>query len=164
MCHLPRPALRLGPGRDSLPRMETLEIMDGVRIPVGELKLTAARASGPGGQHVNTTASKVVLHFDVMGSDSLSELQKTIIRAKLHRRMTKKGVLVLAAEGERSQKANKDAVVQRLRRMLARALTPVLPRIPTKTSRNQKKKRVDAKKRRGRIKQKRDRSRLWDDT
>jgi ribosome-associated protein len=144
--------------------MDILEIMDGVAVPLAELRLTAARASGPGGQHVNTTASKVVLHFDVMGSPSLTGLQKTIIRAKLHRRMTKKGVLVLAAEGERSQKANRDAVVERLRRMLARALKPVLPRIPTRTPKAQKRRRVDAKKHRGRVKSKRDRSRLWDDT
>ncbi len=126
-----------------------LEITDAIAIPEDELTYTAARASGPGGQHVNTTATAVTVIFNVARSPSLSPLDKMIIRGKLARRINKKGQLMLTARGERSQAANKREVTKRLERMLRKALEPVKKRIPTGPTRASKERRVQAKKQRG---------------
>lgn len=132
-----------------------LEIAPGVTIPEDELSYTAARATGPGGQHVNTTATAVTVIFDIGRSRSLSPLDKMILKGKLARRINKKGQLMLTARGERSQVANKRAVTRRLERMLRTALEPVKKRIPTGPTRASRERRIQAKKQRGRIKRRR---------
>jgi len=129
-----------------------LDITDTIRIPEDELTYTATRASGPGGQHVNTTATAVTVIFDVERSRSLSQLDKVILRAKLARRMNKKGQILLTAQGERSQAANKRDVTERLERMLRKALVPVKKRIPTRPTLASKERRLKAKKKRRGIK------------
>lgn len=126
-----------------------LQITGRISIPEDELRFLTARASGPGGQHVNTTETAVTVVFNVAASPSLSPLDKMIVRGKLARRINKKGELMLTARGERSQAANKREVVQRLERMLRKALEPIKKRIPTGPTRGSQERRIEAKKQRG---------------
>lgn len=127
--------------------------MDGVRItrklaiPEHELEVSFARSGGPGGQHVNTSATKVELRFDVDASESLDDEQKAAIRAHLGNRMTADGVLVLTASEHRSQTRNRQAVVGRFANLLAEALRPRKRRKPTRPSRAAKRRRLEAKRR-----------------
>jgi ribosome-associated protein len=92
-----------------------------------ELALSFSRSSGPGGQHVNTSATKVELRFDVAGSPSLSAAQKARVSERLGNRLTADGVLILTSSEHRSQTRNREAVVARFRTLLADALAPPPP-------------------------------------
>lgn len=127
---------------------EDVRLTDGTTIPSSELVVSFARAGGPGGQHVNTSATKVELRFDVAGSPSLSDAQKDRIRAALGNRMTDDGVLVLQASEYRSQARNRDAVHARLRTLLSSALRPPRPRRRTRVPVASRRSRLDAKRRR----------------
>lgn len=124
-----------------------IRINDKLAIPEHEIRFTAARSSGPGGQSVNTTDSKVILHFDVERSESLTELQKVLVRGKLARRIDKRGVLTISSSSFRSQKPNKDQAMDRFAELLRWALAPVTPRRPTRPSRGAVRRRLEAKKR-----------------
>jgi ribosome-associated protein len=119
-----------------------------LEIPERELEVSFARSGGPGGQHVNTSATKVELRFDVDGSPSLSGAQKDRIRAHLGGRITDAGVLVLTASEHRSQTRNREAVVARFASLLAEALRPSKRRRPTRPSRAAKERRLEAKRKR----------------
>ncbi|QBI19432.1 aminoacyl-tRNA hydrolase [Egibacter rhizosphaerae] len=126
-----------------------LPIRDGLVIPEPELSLSFARSGGPGGQHANTSATKVQLRFDVEGSPTLTEDQKARIRSALGHRMTIAGELVLEASEHRSQTRNREAVRGRLQTLLAEALTPQQPRRPTRRPRSAEARRLEHKRRRG---------------
>lgn len=124
-----------------------LRINDRVVIPYDELDFITSRSSGPGGQHVNTTDTRVTLLFDVDGSPSLTELQKVAVRGKLARRMDKRGVLQVSSQKFRSQKTNKDSAVERFVELMRWALTPVARRKETRVPPSAKRKRLERKKR-----------------
>jgi len=126
-------------------------------IPWDELNFTASRSSGPGGQHVNKTSTRIALLFDVPNSPSLTDAQKALISRKLANRMNRKGVLRIVSQSTRSQQANKERAVTRFAEILRAALARTKPRKKTKVSPEAKKRRLEAKKRRGA--QKRERSR-----
>jgi ribosome-associated protein len=128
--------------------MEDVEVLPGLVIPAGEVELSFARAGGPGGQHVNTSSTKVELRFDVEGSSVLTAEQKARIRAVLGNRITAEGVLVLHASEHRSQTRNRQAAVGRLANLLAGALRPARTRRPTRPSRAARERRLEAKRRR----------------
>ncbi|WP_286181688.1 alternative ribosome rescue aminoacyl-tRNA hydrolase ArfB [Desulfovibrio sp. Huiquan2017] len=132
-----------------------LRITETVSIPESELRFTACRSSGPGGQHVNTTDTRVTLLFDVAGSPSLTELQKVAIRGKLRRRMDKHGVLQVTSQMFRSQKTNKESAVDRFVELMQWALKPVVPRKETRVPRSAKRRRLERKKRTGQRKRER---------
>ena len=132
-----------------------IRINDKLSIPEHEIRFTAARASGPGGQHVNTTDSKVILHFDVDGSPSLTELQKVLVKGKLGRRIDKRGVLTVSSMTFRSQKPNRDSALDRFVELMRWALTPVTPRRKTRTPMRAVRKRLDGKRHTSRRKQQR---------
>jgi ribosome-associated protein len=117
-----------------------------VKDLINEFTFTASRSSGPGGQNVNKTNSKVTLKFDVVHSVLLSDEQKLIITGKLSTRLTRKGELVITAEKDRSQLQNKHEVLEKLERLLIKIFTPVKPRRPTKVSKAKKQRRLDSKK------------------
>lgn len=123
-----------------------------VTIDPGEIELSAARSGGPGGQHVNTSATKVELRWDVQESASLSDGQKALVLQRLANRVTKDGVLVLHSSEHRSQARNRDAAVARFAALLRDALRVQASRRPTKPSRAARRRRLDAKRRRAETK------------
>ena len=97
-----------------------------------ELKFTASRSSGSGGQHVNKTSSKVELAFALQVSQFLSDTEKERITNKLKERITDEGLLKLSCEETRSQLTNKQRAIEKFYRLLEKALTPDKIRKPTK--------------------------------
>ncbi|MGE4552976.1 MAG: alternative ribosome rescue aminoacyl-tRNA hydrolase ArfB [Desulfovibrionaceae bacterium] len=132
-----------------------LPVNDRIAIPDDEITFTTARASGPGGQHVNTTDSAVTLRFALARSKALSVLDKTILKGKLRRRINAKGELLLTCRTSRSQFDNKRQCLERLARLLAEALAPIRDRIDTRPTRASQNRRVQAKKVRAAIKRRR---------
>lgn len=129
-----------------------IEVRGDVWIPRAELAFRASRSGGPGGQHVNTSSTRVELTWDVAGTPSLTEAQRARVLAKLANRIDSDGVLHLAEGGSRSQHRNKEALVERLRELLAAALHVPRPRRKTKPPRASRERRLQAKKRRSEIK------------
>jgi ribosome-associated protein len=123
-----------------------LEIRPGVAVPMSEIELRTSRSSGPGGQHANVTASRVEAVFDVHASEALSDTQKARIASRLGPRVTS------AAQDTRSQMRNRDLALERLAQRLAHALEVRRPRTATRPTTASKRRRLDAKKRRGDIK------------
>ena len=111
-----------------------------------ELDFTASRSSGPGGQNVNKVNSKISLRFDVVHSQILDEEEKTTILKVLSKALTKDGVLIISSQDKRSQLENKEAVTQKLERMVAKAFEKRKERKPTKASKAAIKKRITSKK------------------
>ena len=133
--------------------MGLLEIRRGIAVEDGELELSASRSGGPGGQHVNTSSTKVELRWDLEASSSLSGEQKARVRAALASRLTRCGVLVLQASEHRSQARNRDAAVGRFVNLLRDALAPPPPRRRrTGPSRAAKRRRLESKRRRAETK------------
>lgn len=114
-------------------------------IPEGEIELSFARSGGPGGQHVNTSSTKVELRFDVRGSQALSSEQKALLQERLASRLTKDGVLVLQSDGHRSQTRNRQAVVERFEGLLRDALRKRPRRRPTRPTNASKERRLEQK-------------------
>ncbi len=124
----------------------------GLVIPAGELVERFSRSSGPGGQGVNTSDSRVELSFDVAGSRALTERQRDRALAALAGRLVD-GVLTVVASEHRAQLLNRQAARARLAHYLTDALAPPPPaRRPTKPSRAARQRRLDVKKQRGQVK------------
>jgi len=90
-----------------------IRITDELSIPRDELKFTASRSSGPGGQHVNKASTRVTLGFDVINSPSLTSEQKQLVLDGLATRISKKGILRVISQKTRSQAANKEVALER---------------------------------------------------
>ena len=114
-------------------------------IPVAELEFLATRASGPGGQHVNRTASAVQLRFDVFSSPSLPPAVRNRLLLLARGRLTSDGILLIDAQEYRSQKKNRAAALDRFTGLLLTAATPPKPRRPTKPTRASRERRLQAK-------------------
>jgi ribosome-associated protein len=125
---------------------DELPVRPGLAIPLAEIELRTSRSSGPGGQHANVTASRVEAVFDVAASSALSEGQKARVTARLGPRVT------AAAQDTRSQVRNRQLALERLAARLAHALEVRRPRTATRPTQASKRRRVEAKKRRGDIK------------
>jgi ribosome-associated protein len=126
---------------------EVLEIGPGIRIPRWEVAIETSRASGPGGQHVNKTETRVVLRFWVAGSRSIPEEARARIMARLAPRLTKGGELLVACDAHRERSRNLAEAYSRLVEILKAANRVARARKRTKPSRSQKQKRLDAKRR-----------------
>jgi ribosome-associated protein len=131
---------------------DTLIINAEVTIPLDELRFSFVRSSGPGGQHVNRSATQVELDFDVLNSPSLSEAQRERILLALHNLIDSKGVLHLADSSSRSQYQNRAEVTGRLRELLRRALHVPKARRSTRPSRASREQRLHRKRSRSDIK------------
>lgn len=129
-----------------------LSINDDLFLPESELSYRASRSGGPGGQHVNTSSTRVELVWDVEGSPSLTEAQRARIRNKLGNRISNEGLLQLSDAGSRSQHQNKEAVTERLVELLREALHVPKRRKKTRPSRASIERHRKAKKRRSEIK------------
>jgi ribosome-associated protein len=128
-------------------------VTPGVSIPRAELDYRATRAGGPGGQHVNTSSTRVELLWNVADSSAINDEQRTLLMQKLRKRIGEDGVLRLASSVQRSQHQNKEDVTARFARLVADALRVPKPRRKTKVPRAVKEARLKAKKNRSRIKQ-----------
>ena len=127
---------------------DDLRVTDRLVIPAGELRERFSRSSGPGGQGVNTTDSRVELSFDVARSPTLPEFLRARAAERLAGRLVD-GVITIAASEHRAQLANREAARARLAALLRDAVAPPPPpRRPTKPSRGAKQRRLDEKKRR----------------
>ncbi|MEV6908109.1 alternative ribosome rescue aminoacyl-tRNA hydrolase ArfB [Amycolatopsis sp. NPDC051071] len=121
-------------------------------IPGAELSERFSRSSGPGGQGVNTTDSRVELSFDVAGSPSIPDHLRARMLDRLSSRLVE-GVVTIAASEHRSQLMNREAARARLVMLLVDASAPpAAKRRPTKPSRGSKERRLASKKRRGEVK------------
>ncbi len=121
-------------------------------IPEQELQFRASRSSGPGGQNVNKVNTRVMLHFDFKRSPSLTAREKSLLSRKLKTRINKEGMFYLYAQRASSQAMNRADLLQKFCRLLHEALTPQKIRKKTQISQNSIAKRLDQKKRRGRVK------------
>jgi ribosome-associated protein len=131
---------------------DDLRVNNWLVIPAAELRERFSRSSGPGGQSVNTTDSRVELSFDVARSPSLPQREKTRALARLGARLAD-GVVTVAAETERSQLMNRDAARVRLAALLRQAIAPPPPpRVPTKPTKGARERRLADKRRRAQTK------------
>ncbi len=129
-----------------------LTIRGSVVIPETELSWRFSRSSGPGGQGVNTTDSRVELSYDLARSTALPPPLQARALERLAGRLVD-GVLTIAASEHRSQLRNREAAERRLVDELAAAIAPPpRPRRPTRASKASVQRRIDAKKRRGEVK------------
>ena len=122
-----------------------------------ELSFKAVRSSGAGGQNVNKVSSKVILTFDILESNGLSNSEKELLKSKLKPRLTSDCVLMLNGEEDRSQLKNKALVTKRFFEILKIALTIPKQRKATKIPRSVIEKRIKSKPNNSMIKQNRKR-------
>jgi ribosome-associated protein len=132
-----------------------IEINPQLAIPRAELDYRATRAGGPGGQHVNTSSTRVELLWNVDQSPSVSDEQRERLKVKLRKRIGADGVFRLTSAASRSQHQNKEDVTRRFANMLEQALRIPKPRKKTKVPRAMKEARLQSKKNRSRVKQQR---------
>lgn len=140
--------------------MAAIPITRSIAIDSDEIVETYTRASGAGGQHVNTTDSAVLLRFDVANSPSLPEAVKHRLALLAGARMTRDGVLVLRSEGSRSQLLNRQDVRERLIALIREATMVQKKRRPTKPTKASQTRRVEGKVKRASVKQGRGKVRL----
>ena len=132
-----------------------LQVTTSVVVPEHELSWRFSRSSGPGGQSVNTTDSRVELSFDVARSTALTEHARTRVLGRLAGRLVD-GVLTVTASEQRSQLQNREEASRRLAQLLREAVAPPPPpRRPTRPTRGSQERRLAAKKRRGDVKRSR---------
>jgi len=134
-----------------------LEVSPALTIPAAELQWKFSRSSGPGGQHVNTSDSRVQLTWNVEESTSVSDGQRDILLTRLGGRLVAGAITVTVAE-QRSQLRNREVALEKLGNILRGALAPPAAlRRATKPTRGSARRHLAAKKRRSETKQQRQR-------
>jgi ribosome-associated protein len=131
-----------------MPDTGFLDVSPDLRVPLAELEFRASRSGGPGGQHVNTSSTRVEVTWDVAGSPALSEEQRQRLLVRLASRLDGTGRLRLVSSGTRSQLRNREDVTERLREVVAQALVVPKTRKRTRTPRAAKAARLESKRRR----------------
>jgi len=132
-----------------------LEIGGGLVIPAAELRESASRSSGPGGQHVNKTSTRVTLRWNVLRSETLSERTRARLVERLGARLTRGGDIVVHVGDERSRERNRRVARERLAEWLADALRVPRVRVETRPSRGAREQRLRAKRVRSDVKRSR---------
>ncbi len=149
---------RTGLGFDAM-----IEVAKGVLISEDDLVFRASRSGGPGGQNVNKVNTRVTLFFDVAGCTDLSGGQKRRILRKYPTRTDKNGILRVVSQKFRSQRANRNAAVEKLQWLLEAALRKKPARRPTVVPAYARQQRLEDKKHRSRLKQQRAKRHLTED-
>ena len=125
---------------------ESIRVTRSVRLPLSEIELRFSRSSGPGGQHANTSETRVEALFDVEASQALTPAQKRRVLARA-------GPAIRAvAQDERSQWRNRELAIERVADQLREALRVERRRVPTKPSAAARERRLDEKRRRSETK------------
>ena len=124
-------------------------------IPESEFRVSFARSSGAGGQNVNKTSTKAIIHWSVGKSRVLSAEEKGRVRAKLVNRINNNDEVVVRSEEERSQPQNRARATARLRALVAVAIQAPKKRRPTRPTKASKFRRIEFKKQRSKIKTRR---------
>jgi ribosome-associated protein len=137
-----------------------IEITGHISISEDELVFKASRSGGPGGQNVNKVNTRVTLFFDVGNCDSLSDAQKRRILTRLRTRADKNGVLRVVSQKHRTQRANRQAAIERLQELLADAVKTRPVRKKTTIPRAVNRRRLEDKRRRSLLKQQRARKNM----
>ena len=127
-------------------------ITDAIGLDEAEIDIKAARASGPGGQHVNKTSSAIELRFDVANSPSLTPDVKTRVTKIAGSRMTQDGELLIFAQSHRSQEMNRQDAIGRLVALIQKAAEAPKPRKRTRPTKASKERRLASKSRRAGVK------------
>jgi ribosome-associated protein len=138
--------------------VDALEITPTVRIPMGEIELTAIAGGGPGGQHVNRSATRITLQWNLQRTTALREEQRAWVISRLASRIDSDGWIRIVAGEFRSQQQNRRAALERLQQLVARALVIPRARKATRPSRGAVQDRLNEKKRRSDTKRQRRRS------
>jgi ribosome-associated protein len=125
-----------------------LEITPALLLPLSELEYRATRSGGPGGQHVNTSSTRIEVWWDVAASPSLTDDQRSLLLRRLATRLDGSGRLRVVSSSSRSQLRNREAATDRLGELVAAALVVTRPRKRTKPTRAAKAARLDDKRRR----------------
>jgi ribosome-associated protein len=131
---------------------DILQIDDKLAIPADELSFRFSRSSGPGGQHVQKSSTRVELLFDVANSPSLTERQRARVLERLAGYIDSAGVLRLAAQSERSQRRNREEVVDRFQALMRGAMRRRKRRRPTRPTAASRERRLRRKRERSEIK------------
>jgi len=129
-----------------------IDLGHGCRIPLSDLSFSFSRSSGPGGQNVNKVNTRVSLTFDLERSPWLDRRQRARIRSRLGNRINREGILRISAGEQRSQKANREAVLARFRILLQQALREEKERKATRIPARARERRLREKKRRSLVK------------
>lgn len=132
-----------------------LSLGGGNRIPASELVELASRSGGPGGQHVNTSSTRVTLRWNLRDTRGLRPEARARALARLATRLTREGEIVLHAARHRSRHRNRQDARERLQGLVVAALVVETPRRPTKPTRAAKNRRLDSKRRQGASKERR---------
>lgn len=139
-----------------MPRLPAeIKITNRVQIPASEIELSYARSGGPGGQHVNKTASKVLLRWNARTSGALSAEDRALLEKRLETKLTKDGDLIVTSEKHRDQSRNVDDAVERFAVVVRRAIRRPTPRKKTRPSRASRERRLESKRHRSQRKQQR---------
>jgi ribosome-associated protein len=136
-------------------RIGVLEVTDGVSIPRAELEYRASRAGGAGGQHVNTSSTRVEVRWNVAWSRVLDDEARNRVATRLASRIDGEGWIRVVSSARRSQQQNREAAEARLAELVRAALVVQKRRRPTKPTRASKEARIAQKKRRGETKRQR---------
>jgi ribosome-associated protein len=131
---------------------DALVVNERVRIPRQELAARASRAGGAGGQHVNTSSTRIEILWNVRDSTAVDDETRARLMEKLSTRIDGDGVIRVVASDRRSQRQNRESAEGRLAELVRKALVVQKKRRPTKPSRASKEKRISEKKRRGETK------------
>ena len=134
---------------------DALRVTDAVHIPRAELTVRASRAGGAGGQHVNTSSTRIELVWCVRGTGVLDDTARARVMAKLASRLDGEGCLRVVSSARRSQRQNREAAESRLAELVRRALAVPKRRLATKPSRGAVERRLAGKRRRAETKQRR---------
>jgi len=122
-----------------------LQVSPTIKIPLAELEFQYVRSSGPGGQNVNKTSSKVQLFWNVAESEVIGRNLKLRFMEKYANQISNAGVLLIESQTHRDQHLNKRVALQKLQKMIRSVARPPKPRKPTKPTKAAKERRLKSK-------------------